>query len=257
MRRMIDFHQAAARAYVRQVLARTGWDGTTLARRAGLAPTTVTRFLNNSSVKHSLSARSLAKIAGASGLPLPGTLTGAIPSGATPGGTAAEDPATGGPAAGLGESAPSSGSPAGPGTAVGAAMAGGTLAGARDLPILGQARGGIDGHFFDNGSAVSFVERPWFLMRVPGAYAVYVNGDSMEPVYRHGHVLYVNPTIPPAPGDDVVIQLQDGQGFVKRLQRRTLSSVEVEQFNPPSAIEYPAETVVGIHLVVAALKVRS
>jgi len=247
---MIDFHQAAARAYVRQVLARTGWDGTTLARRAGLAPTTVTRFLNNASVKHSLSARSLSKIAGVSGLPLPGALTGA------PGGGPDDSPAAGQPgsqAGRLGESA----MPAGPGTAVGAAMAGGTLAGARDLPILGQARGGADGHFFDNGSAVSFVERPWFLMRVPGAYAVYVNGDSMEPVYRHGHVLYVNPTIPPAPGDDVVIQLQDGQGFVKRLQRRTLRSVVVEQFNPPGAIDYPAETVAGIHLVVAALKVRS
>lgn len=56
-----DHEQARARAYVRELLAATGWTPTELARRAGLAPSTLNRFLN-AEVKHTLSQRSLSKI---------------------------------------------------------------------------------------------------------------------------------------------------------------------------------------------------
>jgi phage repressor protein C with HTH and peptisase S24 domain len=79
----------------------------------------------------------------------------------------------------------------------------------------------------------------------------------MEPALRHGQLVYVSPAVPPTPGDDVVIQLSDGQGLIKRLQRRTARYLIVEQFNPEKRIEIPVGTVRAVHLVVAVLKVRT
>lgn len=68
--------QNAQRAYLRQAMAATGMDGTNLAREAKMAPSTVNKFLN-SEVKHLLSARTLAKIAAVSGVPVPPAAIGA------------------------------------------------------------------------------------------------------------------------------------------------------------------------------------
>lgn len=107
------------------------------------------------------------------------------------------------------------------------------------------------------GVVQAYVERPWFLMGVPTAYAIYIQNDSMEPFFRHGHVAYVNPSMPPAPGDDVVIHLVDGQGFVKRLVRRTQRKIVVEQFNPQRRLEWEPREVAAMHTIIASLRVRS
>lgn len=66
----IDEQRAAIRDLVQLMMERTGLDSTGLARLAGLAPSTVTRFLN-SPVKHLLTARTLAKLSEASGVAVP------------------------------------------------------------------------------------------------------------------------------------------------------------------------------------------
>jgi len=66
----MDAEQKAARALVQAMLDKTGLKPTQLARRAKLSPTTVTRFLNSDDVKHSLSARSLSRLAAASEMTL-------------------------------------------------------------------------------------------------------------------------------------------------------------------------------------------
>jgi phage repressor protein C with HTH and peptisase S24 domain len=122
---------------------------------------------------------------------------------------------------------------------------------------MGQAMGGEEDLFFENGVVQAYVERPWFLMGNGNAYAVYVNGTSMEPAYRHGELCYVDPSRPPRPGQDVVVQLKDGTGFVKTLQRRTAQAVEVLQYNPEKRLRFKADEVESVHLIVAALKVPS
>jgi len=66
----IEEQQAAIRDLIRLMMDKTGLDPTGLARAAGIAPTTLTRFLNQP-VKHLLTARTLAKLSKASGLPVP------------------------------------------------------------------------------------------------------------------------------------------------------------------------------------------
>lgn len=115
------------------------------------------------------------------------------------------------------------------------------VAGPRDLPIRGSARGGADAFFLDNGDIQGMVHRPEALVGVKNAFACYMTGDSMEPRYEAGDLLYVNPIKPIRPRDYVLIELDDHQAYVKRLVRQTKDKIIVEQFNPKKEIEYDAK----------------
>ncbi len=123
-------------------------------------------------------------------------------------------------------------------------------AGPRDLPIVGNVRGGDQAFFLDNGEVQGMVHRPGPLIGVPNAFACYMTGDSMEPRFEEGELLYVNPIKPPRPGHYVLIELQDHQAYVKKLVRRAGDMVIVEQFNPKREITYPAQDVRHIYRVV-------
>jgi hypothetical protein len=62
-----------------------------------------------------------------------------------------------------------------------------------------------DGVLVDNPD---WIEGPPVLRNVPDAYAVVMPDISMEPRYREGDILFVNPEIYPTRGDDVVVQLK-------------------------------------------------
>lgn len=66
----IDDQQAAIRDLIRRMMVETGLDATGLARLAGIAPSTLSRFLYQP-VKHLLTARTLAKLSKVSGVPVP------------------------------------------------------------------------------------------------------------------------------------------------------------------------------------------
>lgn len=97
--------------------------------------------------------------------------------------------------------------------------------------------------FFDNGLVDSYVPRLHMLSGVPSAYAVCMSSDSQEPVLRHG--------------DDVVIELQNGEAYIKRLLRRTNEEIIVQQFNPACELKFQAKDIANVHLVVAVIKVRT
>lgn len=123
-------------------------------------------------------------------------------------------------------------------------------AGPRNLPIVGNARGGDQAFFLDNGEVQGMAHRPAQLIGVPNAFACYMTGDSMEPRFEEGELLYVNPIKPPRPGHYVLIELKDHQAYVKRLIRRTADKVIVEQFNPRKELSYPTEDIRHIYRVV-------
>jgi len=119
----------------------------------------------------------------------------------------------------------------------------------RDLPILGYVKAGEVGFFLDQGVVGGFAMRPSDLEGIDQAYAVRVYDDSMKGKLHPNWVLQVDPFRHPQPGDFVVVQLHDGQAFVKALVRRTAKSITCEQFNPPKQVEYPTRTT-KLHLVV-------
>ncbi len=145
-----------------------------------------------------------------------------------------------------------------PGPEIGRVVDLATVSIRKDLPILGEARGGEDGLFFDNGASSKALNyRPPDLIGVEDAYGVYVNGDSMRPRFKHGELVYVNPSKPVSAGDDVVIQLDDGQGFIKELVRMTDRALICRQYGPDEVeFCFPRERVRSIHLIVFGTKTR-
>jgi phage repressor protein C with HTH and peptisase S24 domain len=63
-------------------------------------------------------------------------------------------------------------------------------------------------------------------------FALEVQGDSMEPLYRDGDVLIVSPSAGVRKGDSVVVRTNDGEVTAKELKRKTAKSLELRSLNP-------------------------
>lgn len=92
------------------------------------------------------------------------------------------------------------------------------------------------------------------------AYALFVVGSSMEPRYRPGEPVFIDPVQPPQIGDDVIVQLlrrdADGEGevicaLVKTLRRRTARFVELEQYEPKRTFKVPHDQIAHLHRIIS------
>lgn len=126
------------------------------------------------------------------------------------------------------------------------------LASGRDLPVLGAVKGGAEGFYFNEGDAKEYLVRPPTLEGVANAFALYVEGDSMEPRYFAGEVLYVNPNRPITRNCFVAIELADGQGMIKQFLRRSDDHVVLHQFNPPKDLRLAVRDVKRIYRITGA-----
>jgi len=142
---------------------------------------------------------------------------------------------------------------------------------ARDIPVYGTALA-VDLEFDENGHAepveqtlfemgevITYARRPPAVAQDAKVYALYVSGSSMEPRYRPGDPLFVDPRKPPAIGDDVVVQLVSKDddpeiiaGLIKTLVKRTGSYLELEQYRPAIRFRVPMDRVAHIHRVIPA-----
>jgi len=127
----------------------------------------------------------------------------------------------------------------------------------RRIPVYGTAIGGDDGAFQMNNQVIDYVFCPPGLENVPNVYAVYVQGDSMEPAFTAGQLVWLHPSRPVRPDDDVVVQIKPYEheppmAFIKRYVRKTADFLVVKQFNPPRDIEYDIDQVVSCHRIVFA-----
>ena len=129
-----------------------------------------------------------------------------------------------------------------------------------DLAVRGIALGGKegDGDFQLNGDALQYLERPAGLLNKPNAFAVILRNTSMEPVYKHGWPIFVDPDgRKPVDGEDVLIELngesehEPGPAFIKTLVGRRGGQVLLSQYNPPPAdLNFPADRVKQILRVI-------
>lgn len=104
----------------------------------------------------------------------------------------------------------------------------------RTVPLLGLAQAGSGG-FFD--SAGFPAGQGWDEISLPspgegGIYALEVQGDSMEPLYREGDRIVVSPTEQVRRGDRVVVKTHDGEVMAKILHRQTGKQIELHSINP-------------------------
>lgn len=129
------------------------------------------------------------------------------------------------------------------------------------LPVLGMAVGGEDGRYIFNGSIIDYVVCPPSLENVAGAYAVYIDGESMYPRFKAGETVWVHPGKPARRGDDVIVQIKptddDGSppwGYVKEYVGRQGSRLVLRQYNPPIEIQFDVDEVLTTHPIVLAGK---
>jgi phage repressor protein C with HTH and peptisase S24 domain len=135
------------------------------------------------------------------------------------------------------------------------ATVGGGVKFATWIPVYGHAVGGKDGEFILNGNQVTEVLAPASLSSVPGAYAVYVVGDSMEPRYFAGETVFINPRLPVSRGAFVVAQIAGGDdnaphAYVKRFVSQDAKRLRLEQLNPRKFLDFPASKVVSVHRII-------
>ncbi len=115
------------------------------------------------------------------------------------------------------------------------------------IPLLGLAKAGREGFFDSDGYPLSLEE--WDGIEFPiqmakGVYALEVSGSSMEPVYREGDKLVVQPDAEVRTNDRVVVKIKTGEVMVKELARKSAKQIELKSLNPANPlIILPSEEV--------------
>lgn len=82
--------------------------------------------------------------------------------------------------------------------------------GPRKIPLIDQikaGRGGIAVDAYPVGAAETFLDVAFDLPK--GTIALRLHGDSMEPDYREGDIIFIDPGTRPSPGELVVVELFD------------------------------------------------
>lgn len=121
-----------------------------------------------------------------------------------------------------------------------ALLAGGAAGLGRAIPIVGMARAGADGFFDENGFPVGADETVRFPdLGEDRVYALEIAGDSMEPVFRGGDLVIVQPGAAVRRGDRIVVRTRSGEVMAKVLGRRNDQNVELISVNPA----YPARDI--------------
>jgi len=124
---------------------------------------------------------------------------------------------------------------------------------AKNLPILGRAQGGPDGNMVMESDPIDWTYRPAVLEGVEEAFAVFVTGDSMEPRYHAGDLLYVDPKQPVRKGRHVLVETRDHTGFIKRFDKWTEQHIYLWQYNPAQPLIMPRADIVHVMLVIGAM----
>jgi len=106
------------------------------------------------------------------------------------------------------------------------------------VPLIGLTQAGAGRFFTDEGMPAG--GPGWEEVEFPDlpnekVFALEVQGDSMQPLYRDGDVLIVSPTANVRKGDRIVVRTKGGEVTAKELKRRTAKSIELRSLNAEHA----------------------
>jgi hypothetical protein len=82
------------------------------------------------------------------------------------------------------------------------------------------------------------------------AFAFYATDDSMAPRYRAGEMVYAVAHKPPARGQDCLVELKNGAGYLRQFERRAGKDILCLQLNPSREWRRAAAQVKAVHAVV-------
>ena len=104
------------------------------------------------------------------------------------------------------------------------------------IPVIGFAQAGTSGYFdeegYPEGDAWNEVRFPDYnASNEDGNYALEIQGDSMEPLYRKGDIIVISPRKRIRKGDRIVLKTLDGEVMAKELVRQNQNEIEVRSLN--------------------------
>jgi len=125
----------------------------------------------------------------------------------------------------------------------------------REVPVMGTAACNSDyGSFKLDTSIIDYVHRPPALLMTKDLYALYVEGDTMEPRFKAGDLVFVHPHKPVRIGDSVVVQIaktidEPIEAMIAVLSKRTSHDVFLQKYNPEKIINFDNANIVSIHKI--------
>ena len=127
-----------------------------------------------------------------------------------------------------------------------------------DVPVMGTtaACNAENGTFKLDSSVIDYVRRPPGLITTKDVYALYVEGDSMEPKFISGDLIFIHPRKPVRIGDPVVVQIVKGESepfeaMIAVLVKRTGQQIFLQKYNPNQVISFDNKVIVSVHKILA------
>jgi len=127
--------------------------------------------------------------------------------------------------------------------------------GPRSLPIYGAGQSGPEGFLnIEPQDAIDWTWMPAELQDVRGAFALYVDGDSMTDAgLPAGTLVHVHPHRRPRTGQNCVIVLRSSGVFIKRYVGQRGGKLVYEQSNPKKEGDFPLADVAALYLITSAV----
>lgn len=95
-----------------------------------------------------------------------------------------------------------------------------------------------------------FVARPPALKLSASAYAVYMPNGAMEPRFRAGELLYVNPSLPVTAGCSAILEVESGTASIVEIIRVGSTILLFRELNPATEFECDLDQIKSLDRIV-------
>jgi SOS-response transcriptional repressor LexA len=119
------------------------------------------------------------------------------------------------------------------------------------VPVYGYTAGGLQTDLnLAKGEIVDWATRHPALNGIRDAFAVYVFSDSMVPRYFPGELVYVHPGRPPEQNKDCIVELKNGDAYLKCYLGQNNDEVRFTQYNPAEEISFAKSDIQALYAIV-------
>lgn len=118
------------------------------------------------------------------------------------------------------------------------------------IPVYGYAAAGDSERIaYADDHVIDYLDPPPFWRGGEDLAYVRLVGDSMEPRYFSGEIVPVRLNLPPAKGQDCLIEFADNTALVKTYQGQRDGRIFAEQYNERRQMDFDATSVRALHTI--------
>lgn len=118
------------------------------------------------------------------------------------------------------------------------------------VPVLGNANGSSEAIVLNFDEPIGEIMRHPNQKGMKNSFALYMHGESMYPRYMEGDPVYAIANRPPSRGQDCIIEMSNGDSFIKHFIKKTAKEIICQQFKPDKEWKRPLADIKAIHAVV-------